>query len=116
MTSVSVSPIQNQILTFNIQTPVQKRVNCSEPECTKTFANKNNLTKHKDKFHILVNAVSKCPIVNTMRTLFSGEKGKDTVSSSTQGTSDGSINSPIVEGTYQFTVKEALVKHKGGKH
>ena len=106
-------------------TPVQNRLDCSENDCAKTFANKRNLTKHKDKFHMIVNAVSKSPIVSTVRTLFSGENKKDLASPSTQGASDGSINSPKVvsggfyqcnECTYEFTIKEELVKHKIEKH
>ena len=81
------------------------------------------MTKHKDKFHMMVNAVSRSPIVNTVRTLFSGDK--DIGTPSTQGTSDGSVNSPKVmsdgffqcdECTYEFTIKEELLKHKLEKH
>ena len=125
MTSVPETPIQNNLIITSNMTPVQNRLDCSENYCAKTFANKRNMTKHKDKFHMIVNAVSKSPIVSTVRTLFSGENSKDLASPSTQGASDGSINSPKVvsggfyqcnECTYEFTVKEELLKHMIEKH
>ena len=83
-------------MTSNIETPVQNKIGCSDPECNKTFVNRKNMTKHKDKFHMMVNAVSKSPIVGAVRTLFSGENTKDMQLPSTQGSSDGSLNSPLV--------------------
>ena len=125
MTSVSETLIQNNLIMNSTMAPVQNRLDCSEPDCTKTFVNIRNMTKHKDKFHMMVNAVSKSPIVSTVRTLFTEESSKDTVSASTQGTSNGSVNSPKVmslgffqcnDCTYQFTVKEELQKHKIENH
>ena len=69
---------------------------------------------------MMVNAVSKSPIVGAVRTLFSGENTKDMQSPSTQGSSDGSVNSPKVvsdgffqcgDCTHEFTVKTELAKH-----
>ena len=85
MTSVPETPNQKNLTSTLNVTPVPIRFDCSERECTKTFANKKNMTKHKDKFHMMVNAVSKSPIVNTVRTLFSGENSKDIGTPSTQG-------------------------------
>ena len=125
MTSVPETPNQKNLTSTLNVTPVPIRFDCSERECTKTFANKKNMTKHKDKFHMMVNAVSKSPIVNTVRTLFSGENSKDIGTPSTQGMSDGSVNSPKVvsEGffqcnkcTYEFTIKTELEKHIIEKH
>ena len=122
---MSVKKVQNNLkMTSNMETPVQ-RLGCSEPECNKTFVNIRNKSKHMDKFHMMVNAVSKSPIVNTVRTLFSGDNSKDISTPSTQGASDGSVNSPKVistgffqcnECTYEFTIKEELLKHKVEKH
>ena len=123
MTSVPEKPTQNNLIMTSNLTPVQNKVDCSDPECTKTFVSKRNMTKHKDKFHMMVNAVSRSPIVNTVRTLFSGDK--DIGTPSTQGTSDGSVNSQKVmsdgffqcdECTYEFTIKVELEKHKIEKH
>ena len=75
MTSVPEKPTQNNLIMTSNLTPVQNKVDCSDPECTKTFVSKRNMTKHKDKFH-------------------SGDK--DIGTPSTQGTSDGSVNSPKV--------------------
>ena len=59
MTSVPETPNQKNLTSTLNVTPVPIRFDCSERECTKTFANKKNMTKHKDKFHMMVNAVSK---------------------------------------------------------
>ena len=125
MTSVPETPNQNKSKSTSNMTPVQSRLDCSEPDCSKSFVNKRNMTKHKDKFHMMVSVVSKSPIVNTVRTLFSGDNNKDMATPSTQGNSKGLINSPKVvsgaffqcnECTYEFTIKEELVKHKIEKH
>ena len=110
---------------MNMETPVLIRLDCSEPECNKNFVNKRNLTTHMKRFHMIVNAVSNSPIVNTVRTLFSAENGHDIQTPSTQGASDGSINSPKVtsvglfqcdECTYEVEIKDELMKHKIEKH
>ena len=112
MTSVPETPNQNKSKSTSNMTPVQSRLDCSEPDCSKSFVNKRNMTKHKDKFHMMVSVVSKSPIVNTVRTLFSGDNNKDMATPSTQGNSKGLINSPKVvsggffqcnECTYEFT-------------
>ena len=83
---MSILKVQNDL---NVETPVPIRLDCSEPQCNKYFVNKRNLTKHKERFHMIVSAVTKSPIVNTVRTLFSGENDKDIGTPSTQGGSDG---------------------------
>ena len=84
-------------------TPVQKKLDCSAPECKKTFVSQQNMEKHKQKFHKLVSAMSQSPLATSLRTLFSGENVDDTILPSTHGGSDGSVNSPkvITEGTFQ---------------
>ena len=84
-------------------TQVQKKMDCSAPECKKTFVTQKNMEKHKEKFHKIVGALSHSPLANSVRTLFRGNNYDNRISPSTQGGSDGSVNSPkvISEGTFQ---------------
>ena len=107
------------------KTPAQIKVDCSAPECKKTFVTQRNMEKHKEKFHKIVSALSQSPLATTVRTLFSGD-GVDGVSlPSTQGDSSGRVNSPkvVTEGTFQcnecseeFRMKVELLRHITIKH
>ena len=61
------------------------------------------MDKHKDKFHKIVSALSQSPLATSVRTLFRGDNIDDTIGPSTQGGSDGSVNSlkVITGGTFQ---------------
>ena len=84
-------------------TPVQKKLDCSAPECKKSFVTQKNMEKHKEKFHKIVSALSHSPLANSVRTLFRGDDVDSSMLQSTQGGSDGSVNSPkvVTEGTFQ---------------
>ena len=106
-------------------TPVQTKLDCSAPECKKSFVSQKNMEKHKEKCHQLVSALSQSPLATSVRTLFRGENVDDTPLPSTQGGSDGSVNSPkvITEGTFQcnecpeeYSRKNDLENHKIKKH
>ena len=91
------------------------------PECKKTFKSQGTMMQHKDRFHKIVSALSQSPLANSVRTLFTGESVDDTSQPSTQGGSDGSVNSPkvVTQGVYQCDLcqtecekKVDLDKHK----
>ena len=84
-------------------TPVQNKLDCSAPECKKKFVSQQNMEKHKEKFHKIVSALSHSLFANNVRTLFRGDSVDGSMLPSTQGGSDGSVNSPkvVTEGTFQ---------------
>ena len=86
-------------------TPVMTKVDCNVPKCNKTLKNQKNLNSHMEKVHKVVLSITQSPLANTVRTLFSGEKGAQP---STQGNSSGAVNSPKVrsEGYFQCGVCE----------
>ena len=106
-------------------TPNKKKIACTADECKNTFQNKKNMEKHLDKFHKIVSVLSNSPLATTVRTLFHGESVEDITLPSTQGTSDGRVNSPRVrsEGSFQcaecdknFSIKHELNRHMTKKH
>ena len=78
------------------QTPIQPRLNCDEGNCKKNFKSQGTMMQHKDKFHQMVTALTQSPLANSVRTLFQGESVDDTSQQSTQGGSNGSVNSSFV--------------------
>ena len=107
------------------QTSVQNRLNCGEKDCKKNFKTQGTMMQHKDKFHKIVNALSQSPLANSVRILFNGESEEDISQPSTQGDSNGTVNSPkvVTEGRFlcdecQFDsgMKVELEKHKSEQH
>ena len=84
-------------------TPVQNKLDCSAPECKKKFVSQQNMEKYKEKFHKIVSALTQSPLANSVRTLFRGDSVDGSMLPSTQGGSDGSVNSPkvVTHGTFQ---------------
>ena len=83
------------------------------------------MEKHKEKFHKIVSALSNSPLATSVRTLFLGDNADDITLPSTQGGSDGSVNSPkvITEGTFQcnecpkeYSRKDDLKNHMTMNH
>ena len=46
--------------------PVQKKLDCSAPDCKKTFVTQKNMDKYKEKFHQIVSALSQSLLVDSV--------------------------------------------------
>ena len=112
------------VLTIEV-TPATKRLTCAADQCKNTFQNKKNIEKHMEKFHQKVTLLSQSPFASAVWTLFNGESTEDITQPSTQGTSDGRVNSPKIrsEGTFicsecsvQFPIKDNLITHMNNEH
>ena len=94
--------------------------------CTEVTPNtKKQGENHKEKFHKIVSVLSQSPLVSSVRTLFRGDSADDRILPSTQGDSNGRVNSPkvVTEGTFQcnecpeeYERKSELMKHMTLKH
>ena len=86
-------------MTSPIETPAPKVV-CESENCGKKYASKGGMKNHFNKSHKAVEIQSplgKFPVSDPVRTLFNEEDGP-----STQGNSDGQVNSPKVSSMGQY--------------